>query len=352
MTPAFDIQTLIRPHLRDLKPYSSARDEYTGTTGIFLDANENPLGSATQEAYNRYPDPLQRALKPELAQVKGVRAEQIFLGNGSDEAIDLLFRAFCEPGVDHVITMPPTYGMYRVSAQINAVEIREVPLTPSFELDTEQVLAAIRKETKLIWLCSPNNPTGNCLDRGGMEEILRNTLGLVVVDEAYADFAPEQSLLPLLDEYPNLVVLQTFSKAWGLAGLRLGMAFAQEEVIHILNSIKPPYNVNGLTQKLGLEAVQNREAKQQMVAEILSERRRLSEALAHLPFILKVHPSEANFILVKVENPDEMYAQLIQRKIIVRNRSKVLHCEGCLRFSVGTREENDQLLNTLLALYG
>ncbi|MEL6851695.1 MAG: aminotransferase class I/II-fold pyridoxal phosphate-dependent enzyme, partial [Bacteroidota bacterium] len=245
-----NLDRLLRKHLKGLKPYQSARDEYTGREGIFLDANENPLGSATEEAFNRYPDPYQQEVKAALALVKLIREPYIFLGNGSDEAIDLLYRAFCEPGEDHVILLPPTYGMYKVSAQINGVDIREVSLAEDFQLDVEAIRARVSPMTKLIFICSPNNPTGNLMDREAIRQVIEMAPGLVVVDEAYADFAPDQSVLHWVREYPNLVVLQTFSKAWGLANLRLGMAFADPAIIQILNQIKPPYNVNGLTQRM------------------------------------------------------------------------------------------------------
>ncbi|RMG58422.1 MAG: histidinol-phosphate transaminase [Bacteroidetes bacterium] len=345
-----NIEQLTRPHIRDLKPYSSARDEFAGQADIFLDANENSLGSATEEAYNRYPDPLQRAIKAQLAPLKGVRPEQIFLGNGSDEPIDLLFRAFCEPKRDHVITMPPTYGMYQVSADLNQVKVVHVPLTDDFQINIAEVITALRPGTKLVFVCSPNNPSGNLMALASIELILQKAKGLVVVDEAYIDFAPEASLLPLLDRYPNLVVLQTFSKAWGLAGLRLGMAFAHPAVIGVLNKIKPPYNVNGLTQEKALEALAAVAKKDAMVATLLVERTRLAEGLAALPIVGKVYPSDANFLLVRMDDARHRYQQLMGQGTIVRDRSRLALCEGCLRITVGTPAENDALLAQLDAL--
>ena len=345
-----NIEQLVRPHILDLKPYSSARDEFTGTADIFLDANENSLGSATEESFNRYPDPLQRAVKARLAPLKGVRPEQIFLGNGSDEPIDLLFRAFCEPRRDHVITMPPTYGMYQVSADLNQVKVIPVPLHDNFQINVAEVITALRPGTKLVFICSPNNPSGNLMAPAAIELILQKTKGLVVVDEAYIDFAPEGTLLPWLDRYPNLVVLQTFSKAWGLAGLRLGMAFAHPAVVAVLNKIKPPYNVNGLTQAKALEALAAVDKQQAMVETLRVERQRLAEGLAALPQVGKVYPSDANFLLVKLDDARLRYEQLIGKGIIVRDRSRLALCEGCLRITVGTPAENDALLAQMASL--
>ena len=338
----------VRPHIRNLNPYSSARTEYTGKSGIFLDANENPLGSATQQAYNRYPDPLQQELKQKLASLKGVTSEQIFLGNGSDEAIDLLIRAFCEPNTDHLLILPPTYGMYTVSAAINQVEVRSVSLSPDFQIDLPPTLESLTSHTKLVFLCSPNNPTGNLLRQEDVLAVINaQQHGLVILDEAYIDFASRESLLSLLDSFPNLVILQTFSKAWGLAGLRLGMAFAHPYVIDILNRIKPPYNINQVTQELGLEALAQVGTKDHLVAQILSEKNRLEELLPKIAGVQHVYPSEANFLLVKMENPNAVYEQLLQEFIILRNRSHVHLCAGCLRISIGTPEENDRMLEGL-----
>lgn len=350
-----NIQNLIRPHIRNLKPYSSARDEYSGKVGVFLDANENPLGSVGGGHYERYPDPHQRAIKARLAEIKGVRSEQIFIGNGSDEAIDLLFRAFCEAGKstgsqDHVLLNPPTYGMYQVSAEINGVDIVRVNLTADYQLDMDALGERLAKQPKLSFLCSPNNPTGNLLKRADIISVLAQSKGLVVLDEAYIDFAPEASMLPLLDQYPNLVVLQTFSKAWGMAGLRCGMAFGHPEVIAALNRIKPPYNVNQLTQEAILKALAQVSEKEEMVAKILSQRAVLIQALSKLSIVEQIYPTEANFVLIKVANPDQLYQALIERQIIIRNRAKVTLCEGCLRITIGTETENEQLINELKSL--
>ncbi|UFH53276.1 histidinol-phosphate transaminase [Spirosoma sp. KNUC1025] len=345
----FNLQSLLRPHILSLTPYSSARDEYTGKVGVFLDANENPLGSTTDTGeYNRYPDPHQWAIKQKLAPIKGVREGQIFLGNGSDEPIDLLVRATCIPGKDNILIMPPTYGMYEVSAAVNDVEIIKVPLTTDFQVDVESVLGAITDNTKLIWLCSPNNPSGNLLQADAIRTILNAaTHSLVIVDEAYIDFASTSSWTNELDTYPNLVVLQTFSKAWGLAALRLGMCFASEELIQILNKIKPPYNISAPTQSLALDALAHEEAKTNMVTEILAERQNLAENLRSLPSVQVVYLSDANFLLVKFDDAKGVFEHLIEQQVIVRDRSKVKLCDGCLRISVGTRTENERLMEVL-----
>ncbi|SFE57075.1 histidinol-phosphate transaminase [Thermoflexibacter ruber] len=344
----FSIQTLVRPHILTLKPYSSARDEYTGAEGIFLDANENPLGSALEnESFNRYPDPYQRKVKEKLAVIKNCSPAQIFLGNGSDEPIDLLFRAFCEPKQDNVILMPPTYGMYEVSADLNLVTAKKVNLTPDFQIDIDAVLKAIDRNTKLIFVCSPNNPTANSLKKVHIRLLLSNFGGLVIVDEAYIDFAKDGSWIEELSDFPNLVVLQTFSKAWGLAALRLGMAFASEEIIQILNKIKPPYNINEATQQLALQALDHVERKDTMVKTILAEREKLVANLVKTPCIVRVYPSDANFVLVKTTNAKGIYDYLVAQKIIVRDRSKVVLCEDSLRITVGTAEENAKLLEQL-----
>ena len=348
----FNINNLVRAHIINLKPYSSARDEYTGREGVFLDANENPFGSVTNEPFNRYPDPLQKEVKQILAELKGVQAEQIFLGNGSDEAIDLLFRAFCEPKLDKVLTMPPTYGMYQVSADINLVEAVQVPLNPDFSINTDAVLKQIAQDNtfKMLFICSPNNPSGNQMAQEDIELILQNFSGLIIVDEAYIDFAPKPSLAKLLPEYPNLVVLQTFSKAWGMAALRMGMAFANKEIIHIINKIKPPYNINQLTQSKVLEALKADAQRQQKVEEILELRKALIKDLETLRIVKKVYPSDANFLLVKVKNAHKTYQELVKQLVIVRDRSKVLLCEDCLRITVGTEEENTKLIEALKKL--
>ncbi|MFN8356642.1 MAG: histidinol-phosphate transaminase [Spirosomataceae bacterium] len=340
----FSIQSLLRPHLQNLVPYSSARDEYTGKEGIFLDANENAYGSVTEQSFNRYPDPYQWAIKEKLAPLKGVKPSQIFLGNGSDEPIDLLIRGFCEPLVDNIIILPPTYGMYEVSATINNVPIQKVPLTPDFQLDEKAILEAVNSQTKLIWICSPNNPSGNIVSQEGILNILKQVNCLVVVDEAYTDFAPEQSLLSRLADFPNLVVLQTFSKAWGLASLRIGMAFANEEIVRILNKIKPPYNINGLTQQVLLEALDHNDKKNEYVNDIIENRAELAEKLASLSIVNHVFPSDANFLLVRFTDAKGVFDYLIDNKIIVRDRSKVKWCDNALRITVGTKGENDALI--------
>ena len=343
----FDLISLLRPHIASLQPYTSARDEYTGKIGVFLDANENPYGSITDQDFNRYPDPYQSDLKSEISKIKEVPADQIFLGNGSDEAIDLLFRAFCNPGKDNVILLPPTYGMYEVSASINDVAIRKVPLTSDFQMQPEKVLAAVDDQTKIIFICSPNNPSANKLKREDIIQVLENFKGIVVVDEAYIDFSDEPSFTTQLKQYPNLLVMQTFSKAWGLASLRLGMAFGSKEIIAILNRIKPPYNISGLTQDTVLASLKNYDKVKSMTQEILEEREFLKNELSKLPFVQKIHPSHANFLLVKIPNAMQVYQDLIEQKIIVRNRAKVLLCEDCLRISVGTRAENEAFLENL-----
>ncbi|MFD2934313.1 histidinol-phosphate transaminase [Spirosoma flavum] len=350
----FSLNSVLRPHILTLMPYSSARDEYTGKEGTFLDANENPLGSTTTQGdYNRYPDPHQWAIKQRLSPIKGVRPGQIFLGNGSDEPIDLLVRATCVPGADSqasdsILIMPPTYGMYEVSAAINDVDIIKVPLTPDFQVDTDAVLAAMTANTKIIWLCSPNNPSGNLLQAEAIRTILDAAQqSLVIVDEAYIDFADTPSWTSELDKYPNLVVLQTFSKAWGLAALRLGMCFASEELIRVINKIKPPYNISAPTQTLALEALNHEAEKNEMVRQILAERQNLAENLRSLPSVKVVHPSDANFLLVQFVDAAATFEYLIEQQVIVRDRSKVKLCDGCLRISVGTPDENERLLAVL-----
>ena len=345
---AFDLKSLLRKHISNVKPYSSARDEYEGELGVFLDANENTIGSTTSEGlYNRYPDPLQWDVKRELAKLKNIGQKQIFLGNGSDEPIDLLVRACCEPYHDNIIQMPPTYGMYQVSADINAVSVIDVRLSDNFQLSSKKVLDAVTPHTKIIFICSPNNPTGNNLDRNEILTIIQSFSGLVVVDEAYIDFSTQASFIDQIGTYPNLVVLQTFSKAWGLANLRLGMAFASEEIIAIMNRIKPPYNINGVTQQLALDALKNVALKERMVEAINSERAKLVQAFENFSFVLSVYPSDTNFILVKTTDAIGIYNQLVAQKIIVRNRNNVTLCEGCLRITVGTASENEALLSAL-----
>lgn len=348
---SFKIEKLLRPHIATLQAYTSARDEYKGKEGVFLDANENPFGSITVQDFNRYPDPYQLELKEKISQIKGVKTSRIFLGNGSDEAIDLLFRAFCIPEKDNVILLPPTYGMYEVSASINNVEVQKVPLTAGFHLRTDKILDAVDKHTKIIFICSPNNPSGNKVDRDDILYLLKKFKGIVVVDEAYIDFSDEPSFTTELKNFKNLVVMQTFSKAWGLASLRLGMAFASKDLIKILNRIKPPYNISGLTQETVLVAIDNYEKVKSMITDILSEREYLKSRLESLAFINKIHPSDANFLLVKMPNANLVYDELIDKKVIVRNRSKVLLCEDCLRITVGIRAENERLVEALSEIF-
>ena len=338
---------LLRENIKRLVPYSSARDEYQGEASVFLDANENAFGSPLEQAYNRYPDPLQIEVKKRLSAIKGLPIRNIFLGNGSDEAIDILYRSFCNPGVDNVILVPPTYGMYQVSANINDVAIRNVPLTADFQLNLEGIAEAIDKHTKMIFVCSPNNPTGNSIDRADVETLLANFEGLVVVDEAYINFSRQRSFIQELTEYGNLVVLQTLSKAWGLAGLRVGMAFASEEIIEVMNKVKPPYNVNEASQQLALQALGNIEQVNAWIKETLLQRDKLVLGLKDFEFVEDIYPSDANFILVKTIDPRGIYNFLVQKGIIVRDRSKVELCAGCLRITVGTPAENEILLNTL-----
>jgi len=352
MSKLFKLENLLRDNIKSIVPYSSARDEYSGTEGVFLDANENPLGSTVTPAHNRYPDPMQWKLKERIAVIKKVEKSMIFLGNGSDEPIDLLFRAFCRPGVDNAIILPPTYGMYQVAADINDVPTRKVNLTEDFQIDVEKVLAAIDKNTKLLFICSPNNPSGNALNGKAIRKLIESFEGIVVVDEAYIDFAPATTLVPELASYPNLVVLQTFSKAWGLAGLRVGMAFASEEIVRVLNKIKYPYNINGLAQSVALEGLKGLLQKEKMVEEILTERERLKEELLKIPAVVKVYPSDANFLLVKMTDANAAYSYLVERKIITRNRSNVIMCESCLRITVGTEKENSILLDELSKFTG
>ncbi len=340
-----NIEQLVRPNIRALKPYSSARSEFKGEAEVFLDANENPFDTG----YNRYPDPLQWALKDRIAELKGVRPEHIFLGNGSDEAIDLLLRIFCEPQEDFIITLPPTYGMYKVSADIADVEIKEVPLRPNFQPDVDAILTTgASPHAKLLFLCNPNNPTGNSLNTDKVEQLLDQFNGVVVIDEAYIDFSAKKSFIHRIEEFDNLVILQTFSKAWGLAGIRLGMAFAQKPIIALFNKVKPPYNINQLTQQAALEALKNQEQQQAWVNRILGQRTVIQQFLAGLDYVERIFPSDANFILVKVKDPNDLYRYLVDKKIIVRNRSSVLLCDGCLRISIGTPKENEKLFAAML----
>ena len=343
----FNLNELVRENIKRLTPYSSARDEFKGEASTFLDANENSFGSPLTHWYNRYPDPLQLKVKERLSAIKGIASSNIFLGNGSDECIDLLIRAFCEPAVDNIVICPPTYGMYEVSANINDVPVKKVPLTPDFQLNLEALANAIDGNTKLIFLCSPNNPTGNSLHRDDVEALLNNYFGLVVIDEAYINFSKFKSFTRELPEYPNLVVMQTLSKAWGLAALRIGMAFASEQIIGILNKIKPPYNINQASQELALEALNNVQEVNDMIREIVNERILLEKNLRELAVVRKIHPSDANFLLVEVTQPVSIYRYLLTKGIVVRDRSRVELCEGCLRITVGTPHENKLLLAAL-----
>lgn len=344
----FSLNKIIRPHILSLTPYASARDEYSGKEGTFLDANENPFGSVISGNYNRYPDPYQSTVKEKLGEIKGVNAKQIFLGNGSDEAIDLVIRATCEPQQDNILILPPTYGMYKVCADVQNVVVKQVSLTADFQIDTKKILETADANTKIIWICSPNNPSGNLIERSSILHILDNfKTGLVVVDEAYIDFAIEESFIKMLDKYPNLVVLQTFSKAWGLAALRLGMAFASEEFIKILNKIKYPYNLNGVTQKLLYTALGKEDKKNKYVKQVLKERQRLHKELAKLSIVKHIFPSDSNQLLVKFSDANAIFHFLIGQKIITRNRSNVILCEDCIRISVGTQKENEILMEAL-----
>ncbi|MBN8877160.1 MAG: histidinol-phosphate transaminase [Sphingobacteriales bacterium] len=342
------ISKLVRENIKKVKPYSSARDEFSGEAKVFLDANENSLGSPLFKWYNRYPDPHQHKLKESVSRIKSVDTNQVFLGNGSDECIDLLYRCFCEPGKDNVIICPPTYGMYEVSAAINDVEIRKASLTTGFQLDLETIESLVDANTKIVWVCSPNNPTGNSIQYDDIALLLNNFEGLVVIDEAYINFARQRSWLMELKEYPNLVVLQTFSKAWGLAALRLGMAFASPEIIDWLNKIKPPYNINQATQELALQALEETGQVNDMIKEIVAMRDELANVFRRMPLIEHVYPSDANFLLAKVRNAKEVYEYLLEQGIVVRDRSNVQLCEGCLRITIGTEAENTLLVDAMI----
>jgi len=338
-----DISALLRNNIRSLTPYSSARDEYKGEEAVFMDANENPYNSP----FNRYPDPLQSRLKKRISEIKGVSPENIFLGNGSDEAIDLLIRAFCEPGKDNILAIKPTYGMYKVCADINGVEYRESLLTDKFQVNLEELTGLADNYSKLLFICSPNNPVSNSLDAGDILQLIRDFKGLVILDEAYIDFSNHPSMAARLKEYSNLVILQTFSKAWGMAGIRLGMAFAHSEIIRVLNRIKYPYNVNILTQKIALKHMATTKNKEKWVRQILEQRKLLENQLSGFSIVKNILPSDANFLMVKFEDPRKVFDYLIGRKIIVRDRSKVPLCEGYLRITVGTSRENKMLIKAL-----
>lgn len=339
-----NLESLVRPNIWALEPYSCARDEFKGMDAhVFLDANENPYN----DPINRYPDPLQEKLKEHLAPIKHVRPSQIFLGNGSDEAIDLVYRIFCNPGKDNVVAIAPTYGMYRVCADINDVEYRGVPLTEDWQLDPKALLAATDAQTKVIWICSPNNPTGNDFSREAIHEVLTSFGGIVVIDEAYSDFSMNQPFRDILDNYPNIIVLNTFSKAWASAAIRLGMAFASEEIIGLFNKVKYPYNVNLLTQEKACALLGDYSLIDGWLAQIRREREHVLPALSELPIVLKVFPTDANFVLVRVTDANRIYHYLIEQGIVVRNRHRVQLCQDCLRITIGTRQENNELLGAL-----
>ncbi|WP_343765564.1 histidinol-phosphate transaminase [Gangjinia marincola] len=348
MKKDFNIESLVRDNVARMKPYSSARDEFkaVGEGMIFLDANENPFDNGV----NRYPDPQQRTLKSVLARQKGVQPNQLLIGNGSDEVLDLLFRAFCEPGRDNIIFQPPTYGMYKVLAETNAVAYKEVLLDEEFQPQMAELKNTIDDCTKMVFFCSPNNPSGNTFDADKIEVILQDFSGLVVIDEAYIDFSEENSWINRLDEFPNLVITQTLSKAYGMAGIRIGLSYASAEIISILNKIKPPYNVNQLSQQRALERVENVEEVAYEVALLKAQREELYEAFTEIDFIEKMHESDANFILVKVDDALKRYNQLLEQGIVARNRSNQPRCENTLRFTVGTKEENKQLIKVLQKL--
>jgi len=338
-----NLEQLVRPNICNLKPYSSARDEFTGEASVYLDANENPYNTT----FNRYPDPLQNKVKEKIAALKKVDPHRIFLGNGSDEPIDLVYRVFCEPATDNVVAIHPTYGMYEVAAGINNVTYRKVLMNDRFDFSADELLLATDKHTKLIFLCSPNNPTGNNLDRQQMINTIENFTGMVIVDEAYIDFSSQPSMLDELERYPNLMVLQTFSKAWGSAAVRLGMAFAAPEIISVLNKVKYPYNINQLTQDYALQMLENAGRVDEWVKTLLQERARLQNLLSEIPCVEKIYPTDANFLLVKVSDADAIYGHLVKMGVIVRNRHTVTLCGNCLRITVGTPSENDTLINTL-----
>ena len=349
MKKQFDINNLIRENIKNIKPYSSARDEYKDASAedmVFLDANENPF----QNGVNRYPDPQQNEVKELLSEIKSVPKKNILLGNGSDEVLDLIFRAFCEPNKDNIITLPPTYGMYSVLANINAIEDRKVLLSTDFQPNVDEILEAVDIHTKLLFLCSPNNPSGNSFTTDSVEKLVNNFNGLVVIDEAYIDFSEEKSWLERLEEFPNLIITQTLSKAYGMAGIRLGICYASEEIIRILNNIKPPYNVNELTQQRAISRLQKKEEVAKEINKIVTNRTNLIAALQKIEFIHRVYPTDCNFVLVKVDNATERYNQLIAKGIVVRNRTTQPLCENCLRFTIGTKEENEKLIKALKQL--
>ena len=345
-----NINDLVRPNILKMKPYSSARDEFKGTASVFLDANENP----NNNGLNRYPDPLAMAVKQELGKIKGVKPENIFLGNGSDEAIDVLIRIFCEPNIDNIVTLPPTYGMYEVSAETSNISVLKINLEADFQPNVEKILLhtsadgkGVNQHSKILFICSPNNPTGNSIEKAAILKLIEGFKGIVVIDEAYIDFSEQPSCIEWINQYPNLVILQTFSKAWGHAAIRCGMAFASKEIIDLMNKVKPPYNVNELTQRTALKALKDIYKKEKAVKSILSEREKLVNKLRTFTFVQHIYPTDANFVLVKVRQPNEMYQWLLTNGIVVRNRTNVALCEGCLRITIGTPAENKMLLKVM-----
>lgn len=341
-----DLNRLVRKNIQSLKAYSSARDEFKGEASVYLDANENPLNGP----YNRYPDPLQWKLKERVSNIKGVEVDKIFFGNGSDEPIDIVYRVFCEPGKDNVVAIDPSYGMYKVCADINNVEYRQVLLNDDYRLNADLLLKKVDEQTKLIFLCSPNNPSANILDKSEVLKVVTSFKGIVIIDEAYIDFSIENSWLPDLDTYPNLIVLQTFSKAWGLAAIRLGMAFASVEIISYFNKVKYPYNINILTQNFVLEELNKTSLKEEWVKTLIAQREWLNNNLGQVSFVEKIYPSDANFILVKVKDANKTYNSLVEKGIIVRNRNSISLCRDCLRITVGTESENKILIESLKSL--
>lgn len=348
MKTNFNIQTIIRPAIKALKPYSSARDEFQGVPAdmVFLDANENPFDNGV----NRYPDPQQGKLKAILSDIKNISAKNILLGNGSDEVLDLIFRAFCEPNQDNVIILPPTYGMYEVLANLNAIKLIRINLDGTFQPQVDDILNAANDNSKILFLCSPNNPTANSFESAKIEKLIKEFKGLVVIDEAYIDFSSEASWLSRLNEFPNLIVTQTLSKAFAMAGIRLGICYASSEIITVLNTIKPPYNINELTQKKAIELLSIKDLASNQIKDILKERSKLIDELKNITFVSKIYPSDANFVLAKVDDANKRYDQLVEKGIVIRNRTTQVNCENCLRFTVGTSEENEKLVKALLLI--
>lgn len=348
MKTNFNINNLVRDNIKNIQPYSSARDEFTEITSdmVFLDANENPF----ENGVNRYPDPQQQTVKSKLSEIKNISTENILLGNGSDEVLDLVFRAFCEPNKDNIIILPPTYGMYKVLANINAVEVKEVQLTTGFQPKTQTILLAANQNSKVLFLCSPNNPTGSSFSKVQIEKLLKQFKGIIVLDEAYIDFSKQESWLNRLEEFPNLIITQTLSKAYGMAGIRLGICYASKEIINVLNSIKPPYNVNELTQQKALERLSDSNRIQNEIKQIKSEKVKLQKELEVIDFVQKAYKSDANFLLIKVDDATKRYHQLVNKGIVIRNRTKEPLCENCLRITVGREEENEKLISVLKLL--